>query len=124
MAKACIAPPLHMYTGSQYVLLMDGEDEVLFNHEEADVLMVSFMIDAVRYGKKVIRILNDDTDVYIILIFWVRKLSINSLVQLEKWDRTVLHINNIVAALGDISFQRLGMHIVTGCDTVSYPFNK
>ena len=28
--------------------LMVGEDEGLFNHEEADVLMVSFMIDAVR----------------------------------------------------------------------------
>ena len=31
--------------------LMVGEDEGLFNHEQADVLMVSFMIDAVRDGK-------------------------------------------------------------------------
>ena len=36
-------------------IVMVGEDEGLFNHEEADVLMVSLMIDAVRYGKKVIR---------------------------------------------------------------------
>ena len=43
---------------------MVGEDEGLFNHEEADVLMVSFMIDAVRDGKKAIRILGDDTDVF------------------------------------------------------------
>ena len=55
---------------------MDGEDEGLFNHAEADVLMVSFMINAVRDGKKVTRILSDDTDVFVILIFWVRKLSI------------------------------------------------
>ena len=53
-------------------MLMVGEDE---GHEEADVLMVSFMIDAVRDGKKVTRILSDDTDVFIILMFWVRKLS-------------------------------------------------
>ena len=43
---------------------------------------------------------------------------------MEKWDGTVLHINNIVAALGDTSLQLPGMHAVTGCDTVSYPFNK
>ena len=105
-------------------IVMVGEDECLFNHEEADVLMVSLMIDAVRYGKKVIRILSGDTDVFVILIFWAWKLSNNALVQMEKWDGTVLHINNIVAALGDTSLQLLGMHAVTGCDTVSYPFNK
>ena len=88
------------------------------------MLMVSLMIDAVRYGKKVIRILSGDTDVFVILIFWVRKLSNNALVQMEKWDGTVLHINNIVVALGDTSLQVPGMHAVTGCDTVSYPFNK
>ena len=60
-------------------MLMVGEGEGLFNHEDADVLMVSFMIDAVRDGKKVIRILIDDTDVFVILIFWVRKLSIKAL---------------------------------------------
>ena len=71
---------------------MVGEEEGLFNHEDADVLMASFMIDDVRDGKKVIRILSKDTDVFVILIFWVRKLSIKALVQMEKWDRTVLHI--------------------------------
>ena len=60
-------------------MLMVGEDEGLFNHEEADVLMVSFMTDAVRDGKKVIRILSDDTDVFIILMFWIRKLSIKAM---------------------------------------------
>ena len=43
---------------------------------------------------------------------------------MEKWDGTVLHINNIVAALGDRSLQLLGIHAVTVCDTVSHPFNK
>ena len=44
--------------------------------------------------------------------------------QMEKWDRTVLHINNIMAALVDRSIQLLGMHAVTGCDIESYPYNK
>ena len=66
----------------------------------ANILMV-VMIDAVRDGNKVIGFLSDDTYVFVILIVWVRKLSIKGLVQMEKWDGTVLHINNIVAALGD-----------------------
>ena len=94
-------------------MLMVGADEGLVIHEEADVLMGFFIIDAVRDGKKVIRILSDDTDVFAILIFWVRKLGIKALVQMEKWHGTVLHINNIVAALGDTSLQLLGMHAVT-----------
>ena len=64
-------------------ILMVGDDEGLFNHEEADMLMASFIIDAVRDGKKVIRILSDDTYVFVIAIFWVRKLSIKVLVQME-----------------------------------------
>ena len=34
----------------------------------------------------------------------------------------MLHVNDIAAALDDP--QLLGMHSVTGCDTVSYPFKK
>jgi hypothetical protein len=105
-------------------VLMVGEDEGPFTHDEADVLMVSYMLQAVREGKRVIRIVSDDTDVFIILIFWVWKLGITALVQMEKWDGSVLHINQIATVLGDKSLQLLGMHAVTGCDTVSYPFNK
>ena len=36
----------------------------------------------------------------------------------------MLHVNDIAVALGDKSLQLLGMHAVTGCDTVSYPFKK
>ena len=43
---------------------------------------------------------------------------------MEKWDGTVLHINNNLAALVDRSLQLLGMHAVTCCDIESYPFNN
>ena len=67
---------------------MVGEDEGLFNLEEADVLMVSLMVDAVRDGKKVIRILSDDTDVFIILMFWAGKLSIKAMeTEYQYWLR-------------------------------------
>ena len=105
-------------------ILMVGEDEGLLNYDDADVLMISNMIEAVRKRKMVIRIISDDTDVIILLVFWVRKLMITYLAQLEKWDGSELHVSDIAAALGDKSLQILGMHAVTGCDTVSYPFKK
>ena len=48
------------------------------------------------------------------------------MVQLEKWDGSVLHVNDIAAdrAIGPTSLQHLGMHAVTGCDIVSYHFKK
>ena len=75
--------------------------------------MISYMIEAVREGKRVIRIISHDIDVFILLIFWFRKLMTTSLVQLEKWDGNVLYVNDIAAALGDTSLQLLGMHAVT-----------
>ena len=38
----------------------------------------------------------------------------------------MLHVNDIAVAgaIGPTSLQLLGMHAVTGCDTVSYPFKK
>ena len=44
-------------------ILMVGEEDGLLNHDEADVLMISYMIEAVRESKRVIRIISDDTDV-------------------------------------------------------------
>ena len=43
---------------------------------------------------------------------------------MEKWDGTVLNINKTATDHGDESLQLLGMHAVTGCGTVSYPFSK
>ena len=50
-------------------ILMIGEDEGLLNHDEADVLMISYMIEAVRKGKRVIRFISDDT------FFWFSGLG-------------------------------------------------
>ena len=53
-------------------ILMVGEDEGLLNHDEADVLMISYMIETVRKDKMVIRIISDDTDVS---FFWFSGLE-------------------------------------------------
>ena len=43
-------------------ILMVGEDEGLLNDDEANVLMISYMIEAVRNCMRVIRIISDDTN--------------------------------------------------------------
>ena len=43
---------------------------------------------------------------------------------MEKWDRTVIDINMTVDKLGDKSGLLLGLHAMSGCYTVSYPYGK
>ena len=40
----------------------------LYNHDEANVTMVSHVIQAASHGKSVIRVLSDDTDVFVLLV--------------------------------------------------------
>ena len=69
-------------------------------------------------------ILSDDTDVFVLLVYWVWKANVHSAVQMEKWDGTILDINATVKALNEKCQGLLGMHALSGCDSVSYPCGK
>ena len=43
---------------------------------------------------------------------------------MEKWDGTVLNINETYNNLGEKSLQILGMHALSGCDTTFYSCDK
>ena len=46
-------------------------------------------------------------------------------IQMEKWNGDVLDMNETVQRLGPRKCsQLLGIHALSGCDTVSYPFGK
>ena len=45
-------------------------------------------------------------------------------VQMERWNYVPLDINATCTELGPKRLQLMGMHILSGCDTVYYPFNK
>ena len=45
-----------------------------FEHDEADVTMIAYILLAAEGGKSVIRILTDDTDVFVLLEYWVWKM--------------------------------------------------
>ena len=45
-------------------------------------------------------------------------------VQMERWNCVLVDINVTCTELGLKCLQLMGMHLLSGCDTVSYPFNK
>ena len=94
-------------------------------HTEADVTLCSYMIKAAEKGSQTIRILSDDTDVFVLLVYWTSKMQIKASIQMEKWNGDIIDINETVKKLGPRkSSQLLGLHAMAGCDTVSYPFGK
>jgi len=88
--------------------------------------MIAYLLQAADLGKTVIRILSDDTDIFVLLVYWVWKMQLHCTcsVQMERWNGVVIDINATCLLLGSKCLQLLGMHALSGCDTVSYPFNK
>ena len=105
---------------------IDTQDTGAFGHEEADVTIISYVLQAVGEGNTVVRVFCDDTDVFVLLVFWMwrNQLVDTCQMQIERWDGTVPDINQTCIKLGSKCLQLLGMHALTGCDTTSFPFNK
>jgi hypothetical protein len=75
-------------------------------------------------GKKVIRILSDDTDIFILLVYWMYQHEIQAAVQMEPWNGVIWDINATCTELGPKCLQILGMHYLTGSDATSYLYGK
>ncbi len=123
--KRMLASVLSAFSAGENVII-DSRDDGVFNHDEADITMVSYILKAASDGKRVIRVLSDDTDIFVLLVYWVYQADLELLckVQMERWDGTVLNINATCANLGPKCLQLLGMHALSGCDTTSYPYGK
>lgn len=99
--------------------------DCVVTHVEADITLCSYMLKAVADGAQTIRILSDDTDVFVLLVYWTSRMQIVAKIQMEKWNGDVLDVNKTVKHLGPRKCsQLLGAHALSGCDTVSYPFGK
>ena len=125
-------------------VIIDTQDTGAFGHEEADVTIINYVLQAVGEGKNVVRVFCDDTDVFVLLVFWMWRSQLvdTCQMQIERWDGTVPDINQTCIKLGSKCLQLLGMHaltvthldetshmsaefvFLTGCDTTSFPFNK
>ena len=45
--------------------------DCIVTHDEVDVTLCSYMLKAVTEGAQTIRILSDDTDVFVLLVYWI-----------------------------------------------------
>ena len=80
--------------------------------------MIAYLLQAAESGKSVIRILIDDTDVFVLLVYWVWKMQLHSVVQMERWNGVVIDINATVLLLGSKFLQLPIMHAISGCDPI------
>ena len=86
---------------------IDTQYTGVFGHEEAGVTIISYVLQAVGEGKNVVRVLCDDTDVFVLLVFWMwrNQLVDKCQMQMERCDGTVLDINQTCTKLGSKCLQ-------------------
>ena len=103
---------------------MVGREESMYSHDEADITIIRYLLEAVRNGMNIVRVISNDTDVFVLLIYWVWRLHLTACVQLDRWCGAILNTNESSSVLGAKSPQLFSMHALSGCDTVSCPFGR
>ena len=80
-----------------------------------------------RTGVTHIRILSDDSDVFVLLVYFTWKYDLHTQginIELKKWKNTVYDINETVRSLSSKCRGLLAAHGLSGCDTSSFPCGK
>ena len=55
-------------------MTMVGREESIYSHDEADITIISYLLESVKNGKNIVRVISDDTEFFILLILWVWRL--------------------------------------------------
>ena len=96
------------------------------HHEEADVIIIHHLIRIVQNanGDLHIKVICDDTDVFILLIhFYVEEqMTVNVSMESPRSGRAIVDIHQTAKKHEGIAKYLPAVHALTGCDTVSYLF--
>ena len=49
---------------------VESRDDGVFLHDEADITIISYLFQAADAGRQVVRILSDDSDIFVLLVYW------------------------------------------------------
>ena len=49
---------------------VESRDDGVFLHDEADITIISYQFQADDAGRQVVRILSDDSDIFVLLVYW------------------------------------------------------
>ena len=80
-------------------LTLVGEDS-LFEHEEADVNLISYLLHASTH-KKHIQVLSDDTDIFVLLVYFTWYHNPTTKISMEKYNGQFIDIIAPVSRYGD-----------------------
>ena len=94
-------------------------DKCVYHHEEVDVKIISYLLKLLP-PRKDIQILADDTDIFVLLVFFFWTYKPATQVSMRKYDGKVIDINAMALKLGDKCFDQLAIHALSGCITVSH----
>ena len=91
-------------------------------HEEADVIMVQQMFLLASAGVSSIRIISDDTDVFVLLLhfYQLKELTCNLVMAGTSRSRSSVDIKATMQKHAHIIPHVMAAHVVSGCDTVAY----
>ena len=67
-------------------ILLIGDKECGYGHEEADINIVSYMIETVQNGAKTIQVVADNTDISVLLTYFYCKLNLDVILVMKKRD--------------------------------------
>ena len=62
-------------------------------HFGDEVDITTIFIDAANHRTRVIHVLSDDTDTFVLLVYWLYWEEMECKVQMDWWDGTVLDVN-------------------------------
>ena len=101
-----------------------GEKQNKLGHEEADASLISYMLDEVSKGKERIIVTSDDTDIFVLLVYYCWRFKLNCEVMIRKINDKCISVQATAESLRTKCLELPQMHALSGCDTVSYPFGK
>jgi hypothetical protein len=97
--------------------------DIRSTHEEADIIIAQQVIAACQNGSSSIKVVSDDTDVFILLLHYYHTLlpsTCQLLMEGTSSKRSVIDIKATVLKHAKIVPQLMAAHAITGCDTVAY----
>ena len=95
--------------------------DLVSTHEEADVILPQQLINATSQGAKNVALVCDDTDVFVLLLYFYlqKQLSCFCFMEATSTVRATIDIAATVQRHSAIIPQLLAAHALSGCDTVA-----
>ena len=75
--------PRRTYTLPNNIQLVNKLDCII-THAEANITLCSYMLNAVEEGAQSICVLSDNTDVFVLLVYWTSRMQVVAKIQMEK----------------------------------------